>query len=239
MLHHPHLAWLWRQSQRPHAWGAVLSEQHIVLAFLSAQAHGGVRVAAFEQQQAPGSPGSSEGVDDWIVSRLRALSMGLPRRERCLALALHESRCRQGVYRPVSAQGAQALAAQIQLEAAAALGMAVDDVGFDFVAPSPDAPDQGLVSWAACLRQDLDRWQGHARRSGWRLPVVEPAVQAARRALACLQGDAQHHWGHSPQDWQFDRRPLRQVALADGLAAQGAPQWDALVACGAALGLMA
>lgn len=239
-MHHP-LSWgrlmAWRRRQS--AWGALLDEQQILLASLVLQANGSVRVAVFGHQHTPVGLVPPDERDDWLVQQLRAASAHLPRRERTLALALHASRCRQGVYQPTAGLGPRQWLADVQLEAAMALAVAPDEVGFDVDPPFDAHSTPPQVHWAACLRQDLQRWQGQAQSAGWRLPVVEPEHQAARRAAVCLRGDARSHGAQSPQDWQFDRVASRALDDAQWQRVQSSPQWGALVACGAALGLLA
>lgn len=239
-MHHPLslgrlLAWRRRQS----AWGALLDENQILLASLVLQSNGSVRVAVFEHQHTPVGLVPPDARDAWLVQQLRSISVHLPRRERCLALALHASRCRQGVYPVPTGLSPRQCLADVQLEAASALGAAPDEVGFDVGPPFEVSTAAPMLHWAACLRQDLHRWQGQARQAGWRLPVVEPEHQAARRAALCLHGDARAHWAQSPQDWLFDREASRTLDDAQWQTLQISPQWGALVACGAALGLLA
>lgn len=235
------LGWLKAWRRRTSAWGALLDEQHILLVSLAVQASGSVRVAVFEHQHTPVGLVPPDARDSWLVAQLRQTSAHLPRRERTMALALHESRCRQGVCLLPADLPRQQWAAEVQLEAANALGVAPHEVGFDFEMPPASAPSAAAcpVHWAACRRQDLQHWLGHARRAGWRLPVVEPEHQAAYRAASCLRGDALAHWAQSPQDWQFERAPVRSLDESAWQAVRASPQWGPLVACGAALGLMA
>lgn len=239
-MHH-RLSWrrlmAWRR--RPSAWGALLGEQQILLASLVVQANGSVRVAVFEHQHTPAGlvpPDESEG---WLVQQLRAASANLPRQERCLGLALQAGRCRQGVYQAAAGGGPRQWLADVRLEAAMALAAGPDEIGFDVDPPFDAHSTPPLVHWAACLRQDLQRWQDQAQRAGWRLPVVEPEQQSARRAALCLHGDVRALAAQSPQDWLFDLQARRTLGDAQWQALQSAPQWGALVACGAALGLLA
>lgn len=220
------------------AWGSLLDEQEILLAALSVQQAGGVRVLLFEHLRAP--PGLSDAAarDNWLVQTLRGPGAHLPARLRTMALALREGRCRQGVLELPADLREAAWVAEVQLEAAAALGVAPSEVGFDFqVRP---AASQGLrqLHWAACLRIELEHWQRHARSAGWRLPVVEPEHQAARRAAMALRGDPMQHWAVSPQDWQFSLTPERALSESDSRVLQSSPMWGPLVACGAALGAL-
>lgn len=244
----------WRQS-RASAWGAFLGQQEILVAALSVQQTGGVRVMVFEHLHAPAGLVHLQERDAWLVQSLTALGAHLPQRLRTMAIAVSADRCRQGVLAWEGALNPRHLAAEVQLEAAAAWGVAPDAVAFDFrvqqgqeaqeevLHQTPQAgqaaPGQGMqVEWAACLREELLQWQGHARSAGWRLPLVETELQAVQRAVMCLRGDAQTHWAQSPQDWQFARLAQRELGAVDWLQLQSAPMWKPMVACGAALGAL-
>lgn len=227
--------WLtgWRRRHTT-AWGSLLDEQEILLAALSLQQTGNVRVVVFEHLRAPQGLLDAAARDDWLVQTLRGPGEHLPASRRTMALALREGRCRQGTLLWQGAIQHRALQAEVQLEAAAALEVDPEQIGFDFHV-SQDASPQGTpVHWAACLRSELLHWQRHARTAGWRLPVVEPEHQAARRAAMCLRGD-QLHWAVSPQDWQFSRTSERDMSDQDWQQLQSSPMWGPLVACGAAL----
>jgi len=227
--------------RRTKAWGARLDQQEILVVALALQKTGAARVMVFERQHAPEGLVQLSQRDDWLVQTLRGLGSHLPAHYRTMALALDEERCRQGVMAHDAARGAQQWQAEIQLEAAAAWGVAPEEVGFDFsvqeVALPTGTPVQ-QVRWAACLREELQQWQRHARSAGWRLPVVETEHQAARRAALHLQGDTVQHWAESPQDWQFSRTPERAPDMLDWPHLQSSPMWQPLVACGAALGAL-
>ena len=223
---------LGRPTPRSHAWGALLDPQEILLAALSLQKSGAVRVMVFERQHAPEGLVHLSERDDWLVQTLRGLGSHQPRQLRTMALALDDERCRQGVLLHSPATSAAQLQAEVQLEAASAWGVVPDEVGFDF------RSDASEVTWAACLREDLQQWRGHARSAGWRLPMVEPGHQAAQRAALHLRGEAAGHGADSPQDWQFSRTPERAQTDVDWPQLQAGPLWRPLVACGAALGLL-
>ena len=221
-----------RRRRRTSAWGAMLDQQNILLAALSLQKTGVVRVMVYEHQHAPEGLVHLAERDDWLVQTLRSLGAHLPTGLRTMALALGESRCRHGVLEWPGAPESRRLEAEVQLEAASAWGVAPDEVGFDF------RSEAGEVRWAACLREDLQQWRGHARSAGWRLPMVEPGHQAAQRAALHLRGEAAGHGADSPQDWQFSRTPERALTDVDWPQLQTGPLWRPLVACGAALGLL-
>lgn len=235
MQHLHNRSWLVPWRRRTSAWGALLDAQQILLASLVVQGGGTVRVAVLEHQHTPAGLTLPSARDDWLVQQLRAASAPLPRSARRMALALHESRCRQGIFQVPPHLSPQQLAAEVQLEAAKAFDVEPDAVGFDFDVPAPG----DAVRWAACLRNDLQLWQSHARRAGWRLPLVEPEHQAARRAAEHWPDELQRLWAQSPQDWQFERAPTRRLDEAEWAQGPSAPQWGALVACGAALGVLA
>lgn len=229
--------WRWRR-QRPWTWGAMLDQREILLAALSLQQNGGVRVVVFEHLHAPEGLVQLGQRDDWLVQNLRGLGKHLPVRLRTMALALGEDRCRRGVLKNGTVQHLRHLAAEVRLEAAAAWGVGPEAVGFDFRVEDAQGPEGASVHWAACLSEELRRWRQHARNAGWRLPVVEPEQQAAQRAAMCLSGDALEQWAQSPQDWQFAREPQRAWTDVDWTRLQDGPMWKPLVACGAALGAL-
>ncbi len=230
---------IWRR-HRSSAWGAMLEQQEILLAALALQQSGGVRVVVFEHLHAPGGLVRPAELDDWLVQTLRGLGGHLPARLRTMALALGQARCRQGELQGLATQDARRLAAEVQLEAASAWGVGSEAVGFDFriEEAAHDAPHAVRVRWAACLLEELQRWQAHARSAGWRLPVVEPEAQAALRAATCLRGEQRQQWAVSPQDWHFSLTPLRPPSEVDWPELQDSPVWRPLVACGAALGAL-
>jgi hypothetical protein len=236
--------WGGRRQRGASAWGALLDEEEILLVALSRQAGGVVRVLAYEQLQAPPELRTAGERDDWLVQTLRRSGARLPAFLRTMALALREGRCRHGILDVVDPlEDPEWLVAEVQLEAASVWGVGPHEIGFDFqwqpATSTSTHPSQARqIHWAACLRSELLRWQGHARDAGWRLPSVEPEHQAARRAAMCLQGEWLQHWVQSPLDWQFEGSHLREISEHDWLRLQASPLWGPLVACGAALGAM-
>ena len=229
--------WPWRQ-RIDTAWGSLLDEQDILVAALSLQKAGRIRVLVFEHVRAPDGLDGTAARDDWLVQTLRIPGEHLPASRRTMALALRESRCRQGTLFWQGPTDVRTLAAEVQLEAASALAVDPAQIGFDFQM-APASGEGGVqVHWAACLRSELQQWQRHARMAGWRLPVVETEHQAARRAAMHLSGDLQHHWANSPQDWHFERSPQRDLDAAAWTQLQASIVWGPLVACGAALGAL-
>jgi hypothetical protein len=95
-------------------------------------------------------------------------------------------------------------AAEVQLEAAQLLGLAPDEVNFDF---QPDPVSEGLLSrvhWVGCDQARILALRDGVRSAGWRLDSVEPALHAAQRAACHLKGGLESLLTQAPQDWQFD-----------------------------------
>jgi hypothetical protein len=98
-------------------------------------------------------------------------------------------------------------AAEVQLEAAQLLGLAPDEVNFDF---QPDPVSEGLLSrvhWVGCDQARILALRDGVRSAGWRLDSVEPALHAAQRAACHLKGGLDSLLTQAPQDWQFDLIP--------------------------------
>lgn len=227
-----------RQWPRATAWGALLERQEVLLVALSLQKTGGMRVVVFEHLHAPsGLVHHAEG-DQWLSQTLVTLADRMPGRFKTMGLALGPERYRQGVVDWEGGLDLRRLQTQVAHEAATAWGTALAGVGFDFRIQEAAAQPRARVEWAACLREDVQRWQQAARTAGWRLTLLETASQAAQRAMRHLQGDLQQHWALSPRDWLFQRQPQRPPEQLEGTAWQTETVWKSLVACGAALGTL-
>lgn len=221
---------MFRWSAQPlHAWGALLDEQDIVLVGLAVQHSGDVRVVHCEQMQAPQGQALQAQRDDWLAQGLRALAPRVPPRQRTLALALGGQRCREGHWE--GAHDPASDPARTAKEAALAWGVDEAAVNFDYRIES----DGWRLSWAACLHHDLQRWQSHARQAGWRIPVVEPARQAALRAVVRQCGDVLQPWADAPRDWRFRRDTETVRSAPDWAIFHSDPVARPMAACGAAL----
>ena len=98
-------------------------------------------------------------------------------------------------------------ATEVQLEAAQLLGLAPDEVNFDF---QPDPVSDGLLSrvhWVGCDQARIREIRDGVRMAGWQLDSVEPAQHAAHRAVCHLKGGIDSLITQAPQDWQFDLSP--------------------------------
>lgn len=137
--------------------------------------------------------------------------------------------------------------AEVQLEAARALGLEPQEVSFDWQA---DPQSDGVVTqlqWVACAQSAIEQFNQCVRRAGWQLASVEPELQAAQRAAFCLSGGMSMLLTRPAQDWRFDLALLPQAqtkgaamlnpssfdaALRDALQTSAGPR---LVAAGLAL----
>ena len=105
--------------------------------------------------------------------------------------------------------------AEVQLEAARALGLEPQEVSFDWQA---DPLSDGVVAqlqWVACAQSDVEQFNQCVRRAGWQLASVEPVVQAAQRAASCLCGGLSVLLTRPVQDWQFDLALLPDTDALD------------------------
>jgi len=137
--------------------------------------------------------------------------------------------------------------AEVQLEAAQALGLEPDEVNFDFLPEAPSSTLVWRVHWVACAKVHIAEFKKSTRVAGWQLATVEPELHAARRAVSALQGGLPSLLTQPVLDWQF-RLPgphaepaslalSSELAPADAalLQAMASPVGARLVAAGLAL----
>lgn len=114
---------------------------------------------------------------------------------------------------------------EVQLEVAQLLGLAPDEVNFDF---QPDPVSDGLLSrvhWVGCDQARIRAIRSDVRLAGWQLDSVEPARHAAHRAVCHLKGGIDSLLTQAPQDWQFDLTPAANFSQGlpwvNGVAGSG------------------
>ncbi|PUE34367.1 hypothetical protein B9Z52_05525 [Limnohabitans sp. Jir72] len=98
----------------------------------------------------------------------------------------------------------QAWPSEVQLEVAQALSLPPEEVSFDFESEASGAGMAGQIRWVGCARSlvaDYQNWI--AAVQGWRLALVEPEMDAARRGAQALVGGLPSLLQQAPQDWQF------------------------------------
>ena len=222
------------------AWGIALGDPGVTLVSLGRTAAHEVRVQRALNLLPPAWAQASDSYHDWLVESLREASEQEVRRHRRLVLALPMSRCQAGRLDCPPSWDADALQAEVQLEAAQRLNVSAQEVSFDFEVLAADAPALQQVHWLACLRSEVLAWRQHTRAAGWRLPAIEHHEQAALRAAQALRGGAENLQAQAHQDWQFSwpapTHPTTDRATESALQAlHGTPAWAWLCACGAGL----
>jgi hypothetical protein len=116
--------------------------------------------------------------------------------------------------------------AEVQLEAARALGLEPQEVSFDWQAAPLSDGVMAQLQWVACAQSDVKQFNQCVRRAGWQLASVEPELQAAQRAASCLSGGMSVLLTRPVQDWQFDLALLPD-AQANGAAMLSPLNFDA------------
>jgi hypothetical protein len=116
--------------------------------------------------------------------------------------------------------------AEVQLEAARALGLEPQEVSFDWQANPLSDGVVAQLQWVACAQSTVEQFNQCVRRVGWQLASVEPELQAAYRAASCLSGGMSVVLTRPVQDWQFDLALLPE-AQAKGAAMVSPLSFDA------------
>ena len=190
-----------RVAHRPvrQAWGLACDGAGWALVGLSWHKAVGVRVDTTEKiATANDPPGSGFG---WGLSQVGGRS-----RQR-VSVGLAEDELITGVLVLPAQLPRDDWASEVQLEVAQLLGLAPDEVNFDF---QPDPVSDGLLSrvhWVGCDQARIRAIRDGVRMAGWRLDSVEPASHAAHRAVSHLKGGLDSLLTQAPQDWQFDLTP--------------------------------
>ncbi len=182
------------------AWGLACDGSGWALVGLSWHKAAGIRVHATEKIVPAGDDltgaGFGSGLRQRAVHSRQRLSVGLAQEEVI-----------QGVLELPAQLSRDDWAGEVQLEVAQLLGLAPDEVNFDF---EPDPVSDGLLSrvhWVGCDQARILALRDGVRSAGWRLDSVEPAWHAAHRAASHLKGGLDSLLTQSPQDWQFDLTP--------------------------------
>jgi hypothetical protein len=126
------------------------------------------------------------------------------RARQSISVALDEDEVIAGVLELPAQLSRDDWAIEVQLEVAQLLGLAPDEVNFDF---RSDPVSEGLLSrvhWVGCDQARIRTLRDGVRMAGWRLDSVEPAWHAAQRAARHLKGGLDSLLTQAPQDWQFD-----------------------------------
>lgn len=187
-----------RVANRPvrQAWGLASDGTGWALVGLSRHKTAGVRVDTTEKiATANGLQGAGFG--------LGLSQLGVRSRQR-VSVGLAEDEVIAGVLVLPAQLPRDDWAGEVQLEVAQLLGLAPDEVNFDF---QPDPVSDGLLSrvhWVGCDQARILAIRDSVRMAGWQLDSVEPAKHAAHRAVCHLKGGIDSLLTQAPQDWQFD-----------------------------------
>ena len=190
----------WRQIARRRirrAWGLASDGQGWALVGLSFHNLLGVRVQSLEKILPTGADHPGVGFGDGLSQ------VGVRSRER-VSVALAEHEVMAGVLELPAQMSRDDWSSEVQLEVAQVLGLAPDQVNFDF---QVDPVSEGLLTrlhWVGCEQSRIRAIRDSVRKAGWQLESVEPAWHAAHRAACHLKGGWESLITQAPQDWQFD-----------------------------------
>jgi hypothetical protein len=222
------------------SWGLASDGSGWALVGLSWHKAAGVRVHATEKIIPAGDHLAGVG----FGSGLRQLAV---RSRQRVSVGLAEDEVIAGVLELPAQLSRDDWAGEVQMEVAQLLGLAPDEVNFDF---QPDPVSDGLLSrvhWVGCNQARIQALRDGVRSAGWRLDSVEPAWHAANRAASHLKGGLDSLLTQAPQDWQFDvtpnlghglHQPSEEVDMGLDRVLKQALQtaaWPRLVASGLAL----
>jgi hypothetical protein len=179
------------------AWGLAADGQDWALVGLSSHNLLGVQVQVLEKIIPTGSDRTIDGFGDGLRR------VGVRWRDR-VSVALAEDEVMAGVLELPAQLPRDDWSSEVQLEVAQVLGLAPDQVNFDFQA---DPVSEGLltrVHWVGCEQSRIRALRHAVRAAGGQLESVEPAWHAAHRAASHLKGGLESLITQAPQDWQFD-----------------------------------
>lgn len=211
----------WQQvAHRPvrKAWGLACDGAGWALVCLTWQKSEGVRVQTLEKitPADSGQDGAGFGL---------GLSQLAERSRQRISVGLAEGEVIKGVLELPAQLPRDDWASEVQLEVAQLLGLAPDEVNFDF---QPDPVSEGLltrVHWVGCDQARIMAIRDGVRMAGWQLDSIEPAQHAAHRAVCHIKGGLDSLLTQAPQDWQFDLTPAANFSQGlpwvNGVAGSG------------------
>ena len=179
------------------AWGLASDGQDWALMGLSFHKVMGVRVQAMEKITPTGLEHTAFGFGDGLMR------VGVRARQR-VSVALAADKVMAGVLELPAELPSDHWVSEVQLEVAQVMGLAPDEVNFDFKA---EPQGEGLLTrlhWVGCDQVHILALRDAVRTAGWQIGSVEPAWSAAHRAVSHLKGGLDSLLTQAPQDWQFD-----------------------------------
>lgn len=158
------------------------------------------------------SPSQEETVWPGLGKCLREAGALRGRQQHRVSMALSSEQCVSGVLELPAHLAADEWATEVQLEVSQLLGKPADEVHFDFYPEIQTHEAVQRVHWVGCTQTQIDDYKICTRAAGWQLESVEPAVLAAQRAVAALQGGMGSVLTQSTQDWQFRVQSVKELA---------------------------
>lgn len=208
----------WLQQQMPRrsstlAWGLAPEWGGWFLVGLSQNASPFLKLHTAEHLPVPSE---DQGLVDLSHGlRQSAIAGGVFQRRRRVNMGLAIEQVVSGVMAIPVDLGSSDREAEVQLEAARALGPEPHQVCFDWQTVVLSDGVAVQLHWVACDKDWVDLFQQCVRRSGWKLASVEPVNQAALRAARCLHGGLSSVLTQPVQDWQFDLSILSEIEASE------------------------
>ena len=134
------------------------------------------------------------------------------RQQHRVSMALSSEQLVSGVLELPIHLAMEECATDVQLEVSQLLGKPADEVHFDFYPETRIREAVQRVHWVGCTQSQIDDYKKSTRAAGWQIESVEPAVLAAQRAVAALQGGMGSLLTQSTQDWQFRVQSVKELA---------------------------
>lgn len=158
------------------------------------------------------SPTHGESVWLGLGKCLREAGVLRGRQQHRVSMALSSEQLVSGVLELPIHMAMEEWATEVQLEVSQLLVKQADEVHFDFYPETRTQEVVQRVHWVGCTQQQIDDYKICTRAAGWQLESVEPAVLAAQRAIAALQGGMGSLLTQSTQDWQFRVQSVKELA---------------------------
>ncbi len=216
----------WRSRSGPQAWGLAPTSGGWFLTGLSRQGAPHLRLHTFQHLAGVLDEQDPSGVVQALQQH--AISGGVLQGRPRLNMGLPMDQMVSGVLAISATLEPSDWEADVQVEAARALGLGPQEICFDWqVAPLSDG-EVTQVHWVACRQDAVHVFKRCVQRAGGQLASVEPVQHAARRAASCLVGGLDALITCPVQDWQFDVSVLNDMAAPQEASVHSALQDRAL-----------
>lgn len=189
------------------AWGLTSDGHDWVLVGLAPQRSEGIKLHTFERIVTSAKEQTLRGFSEGLAQ----LNIATSYSGRRLNVGLKSEDMVAGILELPANLSPDECAAEVQLEVSQLLGLAPEEVGFDFQSIQVNDVQFLRIDWVGCDRAIIKALKNNTRSAGWQLHTVEPAWHAAHRAVSQLKGGITSLLTQSPQDWQFDWPKLAQT----------------------------